>query len=112
MREARRDLLRAAGQIRERLEVGRTLERRDAPAEQIAALRRWRQRGATRKRRDGQSNIETVPRPSRAAAPFLQLGDNRAKIAARLRAEVPSERRHAVAEELRALAEDLLRDEE
>jgi ParB family chromosome partitioning protein len=84
---------------------------RATPVEQIAALRRWRQRGASRERRDEQSSEAATPRPSRVAAPFLQLGDNRAKIAARLRAEVPSDRRHVVAEELRALAEDLLRDE-
>lgn len=84
---------------------------RAAPAEQLAALRRWRQLVASRERRNEQSSVATMPRPSRVAAPFLHLGDNRAKIAARLRAEVPVERRHVVAEELRALAEDLLRDE-
>lgn len=80
-------------------------------AEQLVALRRWRALVTARKRRGEQGNQPRPSRPSRTTAPFLQLDDrNRAKVASKLRAEVPVERRRAVADHLRALAEDLLRE--
>lgn len=88
----------------------RELHRADPP-EQLAALRRWRAAAAARERRDQQTDQPRSPRPSRTAAPYLSLRENRATVAAKLRAEVPAEDRHALAKDLHALAEDLLRED-
>ncbi|MHA6631820.1 ParB/RepB/Spo0J family partition protein [Pseudonocardia sichuanensis] len=88
----------------------RDLHRADPP-EQLAALRRSQAAMAARERRDQQADQPRSPRPSRTAAPYLSLRENRAKVAARLRAEVPAEDRHKLAEDLHALAEDLLRED-
>lgn len=88
----------------------RDLHRADPP-EQLAALRRWRAAVAGRERRDQQADQPRSPRPSRTAAPYLSLRENRAKVAAKLRAEVSAEDRYALAEDLHAVAEDLLRED-
>ncbi|GGM22270.1 ParB/RepB/Spo0J family partition protein [Dactylosporangium sucinum] len=120
----RRNLLKLAPQLQEALRADETEDRiplrevRDLHKlpveEQLAALEAWRERrsaGLTAVNQDGDDDPPASPatkvpsqRPSPTASAIRRLGGTPSKIAATLRAELP-------AEDLRALIEELLRED-
>lgn len=80
------------------------------PAEQIAALQRWRAAQAQRERRDESGQKPASTRRSRAATRVQWLREDYEPTAAAIRAELPPDEVRAVAQRAQAFAAALLRD--